>query len=100
MLSDASYESSMHCRYKANDYYLKELIEEWCEGVIQNDNNHNQRRLSSSRNAELGRPQSLLLEKVAAHLQKSIAETLAIDLQGLTKVALFGGERKRQRDIS
>lgn len=80
------YQDMRKAGYKANDYYLKELIEEWCEGVIQNNNNHNQRHLSSSRNAELGRPQSLLLEKVAAHLQKSIAETLAIDLQGLTKV--------------
>ena len=32
------------------------------------------------------RPQSLLLEKVAEHLQKNIAESLTIDLQGLTKV--------------
>ena len=74
-------------RYNANDYYLEELVEEWCEGVIQ-DNNLNQSKFSSCNKADLGRPQSLLLETVAAHLQKSTVESLAIDLQGLTQVCL------------
>ncbi|KAJ0089315.1 hypothetical protein Patl1_32006 [Pistacia atlantica] len=62
----------------------KELIEEWCEGVIQN-NNQNQRELTSCKGTNL-RSQSLLLEKLAENLQKSTAENLAIDLRGLTKV--------------
>lgn len=73
------------CRYKANDTYLKELIEEWCEGVIQ-DKNQNQGEVTLCRRTNSQRPQSLLLEKVAVHLRKSAAENLAIDLQGLTKV--------------
>ncbi|RVW39678.1 Pentatricopeptide repeat-containing protein, chloroplastic [Vitis vinifera] len=81
----AIYQHMRKAGYKSNDYYLKELIEEWCEGVIQ-DNNLNQSKFSSVNRADWGRPQSLLLEKVAAHLQKSVAESLAIDLQGLTQV--------------
>lgn len=74
-------------RYKSNDYYLKQLIEEWCEGVTQ-DNNQNQGELSPCIKTDSGRPQSLLLEKVAEHLLKRIAESLAIDLRGLTKVRI------------
>ena len=77
----------MYCRYKPNDYYLEELIEEWCEGVIQ-DNGENQREFSSSNISESERPQSLLLEKIAAHLLKRVADILAIDVQGLTKVPI------------
>lgn len=72
-------------RYNSNDYYLKQLIEEWCEGVIQG-NNQNQGESSSGKRKDKKRPQSLLLEKVAEHLQTHIAETLTIDVQGLTKV--------------
>lgn len=53
------------------------------------DNNLNQSKFSSVNRTDWGRPQSLLLEKVAAHLQKSVAESLAIDLQGLTQVCLI-----------
>ncbi|KAK7285109.1 hypothetical protein RJT34_19868 [Clitoria ternatea] len=71
--------------YKPSDYCLEELIEEWCEGVI-HDNGENQREFSSSNKPELERPESLLLEKIAAHLLKRVADILAIDVQGLTKV--------------
>ena len=71
-------------RYQPNDFYLKQLIEEWCEGVIQG-NYLNEEEFSSS-NTDIVRPQSLLLEKVAEHLQKHVAESLSIDVQGLTKV--------------
>lgn len=77
----------MYCRYKPNDYYLEELIEEWCEGVIQN-NREKQGEFSSSNKSESERPQSLLLEKIAAHLLKRVADILAIDVQGLTKVPI------------
>lgn len=73
-----------YCRYKSNDYYLKQLIEEWCEGVIQKNPKLGQ--VSSCNNADVGGPHSLLLEKVAVHLEKKNAESLSIDLQGLTKV--------------
>ncbi|CAK9138344.1 unnamed protein product [Ilex paraguariensis] len=81
----AIYQDMRRAGYKSNDYYLKQLIEEWCEGVIQNKNKK-QGKFGSCSKTDLGGPQSLLLEKVAAHLQKSSAESLAIDLQGLTKV--------------
>lgn len=79
------YQDMRKAGYKSNDYYLEALIEEWCEGVIQ-DNNQNQGECSSCNKTDLGRPESLLLEKIATHLQKSNAERLSIDLQGLTKV--------------
>lgn len=81
----AIYQDMRKAGYKSSDYYLKELIEEWCEGVLQN-NTQNQGQLSPCVKNDKGRPQSLLLEKVATLLQKTIAESLAIDLQGLTKV--------------
>ncbi|KAL6277774.1 hypothetical protein ACE6H2_021375 [Prunus campanulata] len=81
----AIYQDMRKAGYKSNDYYLEQLIEEWCEGVIQ-DSNAKQEELSSCKKTDIGRPGSLLLEKVAEHLQTHIAETLAVDLQGLTKV--------------
>ena len=83
-----SYFARCYRRYNANDYYLKQLIEEWCEGVIQGKN-HIWGESSSYNNTDTERPQSFLLEKVAEHLQKHIAESLAIDLQGLTKVIVI-----------
>ncbi|KAK6779646.1 hypothetical protein RDI58_021830 [Solanum bulbocastanum] len=73
-----------HCRYKPNDYYLKQLIEQWCEGVIQNGN---QRKYNfSTRNRiDLG-PESMILDKVAEHLQKDSANSISINLRGLSKV--------------
>ncbi|KAK3016654.1 hypothetical protein RJ639_006749 [Escallonia herrerae] len=81
----AIYQDMRKAGYKSNDYYLKQLIEEWCEGIIQDDNQRRGPRSSCNR-TDLGGPQSLLLEKVAAQLQKSDAESLAVDLQGHTKV--------------
>lgn len=63
------------------------MIEEWCEGVIQ-DNREIQGEFSSSNKSELEKSQSLLLEKIAAHLLKRVADILAIDVQGLTKVPI------------
>ncbi|XP_027352641.1 pentatricopeptide repeat-containing protein At5g02830, chloroplastic isoform X3 [Abrus precatorius] len=81
----AIYQDMRKAGYRPNDYYLEELIEEWCEGVIQ-DNRENPGEFSSSNKSESERPHSLLLEKIAAHLLKRIADILAIDVQGLTKV--------------
>ncbi|KAM1648232.1 hypothetical protein ACFX1Q_010271 [Malus domestica] len=81
----AIYRDMRNAGYKSNDRFLEQLIEEWCEGVIQ-DSNAKQGEFSSHDKTDIGRPGSLLLEKVAEHLQKHTAETLAVDLQGLTKV--------------
>ncbi|KAK6140334.1 hypothetical protein DH2020_025929 [Rehmannia glutinosa] len=78
----AVYQHMRKAGYKPKDYYLKRLVEEWCEGVIQNE--HQNKSQFASRLTEFG-PQSLLLEKVAEHLQDS-AESLSIDLRGLSKV--------------
>ncbi|TYI33097.1 hypothetical protein ES332_A04G108600v1 [Gossypium tomentosum] len=80
----AVYQEMRKAGYKSNDIYLKELIEEWCEGVI-NENNQKQEGLSSCKRTDLERPHSLLLEKIALHLQMSTAESPAVDLRGLTK---------------
>ncbi|XP_071705828.1 pentatricopeptide repeat-containing protein At5g02830, chloroplastic [Rutidosis leptorrhynchoides] len=81
------YQDMRKSGFKPNDYYLKELVEEWCEGIIQ-DNHRPPGQLNSNNRRDLGRPQSLLLEKVASHLQKGKAEaqSIAVDLRGLTKV--------------
>ncbi|XP_050230569.1 pentatricopeptide repeat-containing protein At5g02830, chloroplastic [Mercurialis annua] len=81
----AIYQDMRKAGYKSNDSYLKQLIEEWCEGVIQ-DNYQCQDELEPCKSTDLGRPHSLLLEKVAAHLHNNVSESLSIDLQGLTKV--------------
>ncbi|OMO73470.1 hypothetical protein COLO4_27102 [Corchorus olitorius] len=81
----AVYQDMRKAGYKSNDIYLKELIEEWCEGVIKG-NHQKQEGLSSSERTNSDRPHSLLLEKIAVHLQMSMAENPAIDLRGLTKV--------------
>lgn len=81
----AIYQDMRKAGYNSNDYYLKQLIEEWCEGILQGNNQNQVQHISSSR-TDLGGPQSLLLEKVAANLQKTGSESLAVDLQGLSKV--------------
>ncbi|KAJ9181637.1 hypothetical protein P3X46_009746 [Hevea brasiliensis] len=81
----AIYQDMRKAGYKSNDYYLKQLIEEWCEGVMQ-DNDQSQDEFEAYKKSDFGGPHSLLLERVAAHLQNGIAENLSVDLQGLTKV--------------
>lgn len=78
------YQHMRKAGFKPNDYYLKELIEEWCEGIIQD----NHRPQNSNNRRDLGGPQSLLLEKVASHLQRgnTDAQSIAVDVRGLTKV--------------
>ncbi|KAK6146967.1 hypothetical protein DH2020_017879 [Rehmannia glutinosa] len=80
----AVYQHMRKAGYKPNDNYLKRLVEEWCEGVIQSE--HQNKSQFASRLTEFG-PQSLLLEKVAEHLQdkKFIAELKAVDNQKLDK---------------
>ncbi|KAE9590941.1 hypothetical protein Lal_00023301 [Lupinus albus] len=81
----AIYQDMRKAGYKPNDFYLEGLIEEWCEGVIQ-DNTGDEGEFSSSNKSELERPESLLLEKIAVHLLNRVADILTIDVQELTKV--------------
>ncbi|KAK9126856.1 hypothetical protein Scep_015702 [Stephania cephalantha] len=84
----AIYQDMRKAGYSPNDYFLKKLIEEWCEGVIQ-DNNQSQGIISqccSSKKIDTEKPQTLLLEKVAVHLHKDNKRNLVIDVRGLTKV--------------
>nr|GMD62710.1 pentatricopeptide repeat-containing protein At5g02830, chloroplastic [Ipomoea batatas] len=80
----AVYQDMRKAGYRLNDHHLKQLIEEWCEGLIQN-RHRKEGQLASQNRIDLD-PKSLLLEKVAEHLQKSNAESLSIDLQRLSKV--------------
>nr|ARV85581.1 pentatricopeptide repeat-containing protein [Cucumis melo] len=81
----AVYQDMRKSGFKSNDHYLKELIAEWCEGVLQN-NNQQQVETTPCNKIDIAKPRCLILEKVADHLQKSFAESLTIDLQELTKV--------------
>ncbi|PIN13305.1 hypothetical protein CDL12_14076 [Handroanthus impetiginosus] len=77
------YQHMRKAGYKPNDYYLKQLIEEWSEGVIQKELRN--KGSFASHTTDSG-PHTLLLEKVAEHLQDGNSESLSIDLRGLTKV--------------
>ncbi|KAL2933829.1 hypothetical protein RDABS01_016948 [Bienertia sinuspersici] len=79
----ALYQDMRKAGHKPNDYYLKLLIEEWCEGVIQESSQQGE---SDSPKADIGETRSLLLERVATHLRKNTTKSLAVDIQGLTKV--------------
>ncbi|XP_020086825.1 pentatricopeptide repeat-containing protein At5g02830, chloroplastic isoform X5 [Ananas comosus] len=84
----AVYQDMRKAGYSSNDYYLKELIEEWCEGVLCSKN-QNQELVSDGSSVMKGESRKLydlFLEKVAAHLQKDIGENQIIDIRGLTKV--------------
>ncbi|KAF5189240.1 Pentatricopeptide repeat-containing protein [Thalictrum thalictroides] len=74
--------------YSPNDNFLKELIEEWCEGVITDKSLEKGIVGQSHSHDYIDRDtrQSVLLEKVAAHLERDISQSLAVDLRGLTKV--------------
>nr|UPT48545.1 pentatricopeptide repeat protein AaPPR274 [Agave angustifolia] len=83
----AIYQEMRKAGYSANDYYLKELIEEWCEGVIRSNQDRALTDIQKKHKiAHSKRPHGLLLEKVAAHLQKDVGDNQAIDIRGLTQV--------------
>ncbi|CAI9098096.1 OLC1v1034679C1 [Oldenlandia corymbosa var. corymbosa] len=81
----AIYRDMRKAGYKPNDYYLKHLIEEWCEGVIQNRTQNKGQFTPIDDTADSG-PQSLLLDKVAEHLKVGNVESLSIDLRGLSRI--------------
>lgn len=80
----AIYQDMRKAGYKPNDYYLKQLIEQWCEGVILNGNKRKY-NFSTRNRTDLG-PESMILEKVAEHLQKDSTNSISINLRGLSKV--------------
>lgn len=80
------YQEMRRAGYKANDYYLKELLEEWCEGILSGNQGQ---ALTVQKTHKMGyskTPHGLLLDKVAAHLQKDVDDNQIIDIKGLTKV--------------
>ncbi|CAN1142872.1 Pentatricopeptide repeat-containing protein At5g02830, chloroplastic [Linum perenne] len=81
----AIYQEMRKAGYNANDYYLKQLIEEWCEGVIQHRHARQDHGSRQARTALAG-SKHLVLEKVATHLQNGTSGNVSINLQGLTTV--------------
>lgn len=85
----AIYQDMRKAGYSSNDYFLKELLEEWCEGVIKNSELGPVQMTypsCSSGKAKTDKPQSLLLEKIAVLLQKDFVKGSSVDLRGLSKV--------------
>ncbi|ONK62400.1 uncharacterized protein A4U43_C07F3480 [Asparagus officinalis] len=81
------YQEMRKAGYSANDYYLKELLEEWCEGVIRNDQDRALTGIPKKHKIFYSKKHhGLLLEKVADYLQKDVGDNHAIDIRGLTKV--------------
>lgn len=84
----ATYQDMRKAGYSPNDYFLKELIEEWCEGVITGANRNEGivYRSDLRDRIDRGAPQNIFLEKVAAYLQRDVSKSMVLDLRGLTKV--------------
>ncbi|XP_072984153.1 pentatricopeptide repeat-containing protein At5g02830, chloroplastic [Typha latifolia] len=84
----AVYQEMRKAGYCSNDHYLKELIEEWCEGVLSSKSqNRSVATFSSfSTKTPTRKPYNLFLEKVARRLQKDVGDNQIIDIRGLTKV--------------
>ncbi|KAK1286156.1 Pentatricopeptide repeat-containing protein [Acorus calamus] len=82
------YQDMRSAGYNPNDYYLKELIEEWCEEVIITNDKRKSLPGPIRQCNEPGayETQSLFLEKVAVYLQKDVVDHCIIDVRGLSKV--------------
>ncbi|CAL4938870.1 unnamed protein product [Urochloa decumbens] len=81
----AIYQEMRKAGYEANDYYLKELIVEWCEGVLSSGSDN---RDFYNLDLQPKRKESfnLFLEKVATVLQKDVDQNQIVDVRGLSKV--------------
>ncbi|KAL5716875.1 hypothetical protein ACHQM5_009986 [Ranunculus cassubicifolius] len=77
----AIYQDMRRSGYSPSDCYLKELIEEWCEGVITD----NTKLLPDCWQGK-SEAQNMLLEKIATRLQRDTLQSFAVDLRGLSKV--------------
>jgi hypothetical protein len=74
--------------YSSDDYYLKVLLEEWCEGVLCSQTRDDSSALLLKKKTEEQKPYYLFFEKVATQLQKDIEHDRVIDVRGLSKVLL------------
>ncbi|CAN6289804.1 unnamed protein product [Urochloa humidicola] len=81
----AIYQEMRKAGYEANDYYLKELIVEWCEGVLSSGSGN---RDFYNLDLQPKRKESfnLFLEKVVTVLQKDVDQNQIVDVRGLSKV--------------
>ncbi|CAL4922127.1 unnamed protein product [Urochloa decumbens] len=81
----AIYQEMRKAGYEANDYYLKELIVEWCEGVLSSGSDN---RDFYNLDLQPKRKESfnLFLEKVVTVLQKDVDQNQIVDVRGLSKV--------------
>ncbi|WVZ56546.1 hypothetical protein U9M48_007057 [Paspalum notatum var. saurae] len=81
----AIYQEMRKAGYQANDYYLKELIVEWCEGVLSSGNDN---RDFYNLDLQPKRKESfnLFLEKIVTVLQKDVDQNQIVDVRGLSKV--------------
>ncbi|XP_048571443.1 pentatricopeptide repeat-containing protein At5g02830, chloroplastic isoform X2 [Triticum urartu] len=81
----AIYQEMRQAGYQAYDYYLKELIVEWSEGVLSSDGG-NRNFYHLDRKDERNESFNLFLEKVARFLQKDVDQNQTVDVRGLSKV--------------
>lgn len=80
------YEEMRKAGYAPNDNFLKGLIQEWSEGVIQhhickNQDDRSNEKLIWKEEENTGS----LLEKIAAHVRPDNTKSLTVDLHGLSK---------------
>lgn len=80
----AVYEEMRKAGYAPNDNFLKGILEEWSEGVIQHHICKNQDDRSKLIWKEKENTGSLL-EKIAAHVRPDNTKSLTVDLRGLSK---------------
>ncbi|KAG0551600.1 hypothetical protein BDA96_01G437200 [Sorghum bicolor] len=81
----AIYQEMRKAGYQANDYYLKELIMEWCEGVL-SSRGDNQDFYNLDLQPKRKESFNLFLEKVVTVLQKDTDQNQTVDVRGLSKV--------------
>lgn len=80
------YEEMRKAGYAPNDTFLKSLLEEWSEGVIQRDICKNQDDSSNEKLIWKEKENTgSLLEKIAAHVRPDNTKSLTVDLRGLSK---------------
>ncbi|KAL5218718.1 hypothetical protein ABZP36_019402 [Zizania latifolia] len=78
----AIYQEMRKAGYQANDYYLKNLIVEWCEGVFSSSSGNREFYQLDQRKESF----KLFLEKVTTFLQKDVDQNQTVDVRGLSKV--------------
>ncbi|MQL77329.1 hypothetical protein Taro_009722, partial [Colocasia esculenta] len=84
----AIYQDMRKAGYSANDRFLKELLGEWCEGVLCTSTGSTELLGIGDyfRGTDKCNSQSGLIEKVVILLQKDMSENQVVDLRGLSKI--------------